>query len=421
MKKDSLFTISMLSLLAVAIIFHTIRAMNVAGFEAYKRSKYETALKWLLPLANKNNTEAQILVGNLFTGVIGVNQNDEKTFKWYLRAAESGNPRAQHLVATMLKNGKRIPQDFSQASRWFQKAAESGLAEAQWELGELYNSGKGVEKNIDKSIKWHQRAKKNIKAAIKWYRPLALKGNTQAQITLAKILESNFDESPDNRIKAGRWYKEVALEAENSANHADDPSEIQKYLLEVHEFHFKAAKLGNTQSQQELGIIYLFGKGVPKNIDKAAKWLHQAANSGDMRAQMRMGELYKNGLGVPKNYSTALKWFRKSATKGFSGAQLALGIMYENGTGVPQDFLKAIDLYKKAAVQNENDAHCRLAIMHEAGNGTSKNLKIALMHAYICTSIEYKYLVKSFNNKMTQEKIEEAKHAVRDWKKKYLQ
>ena len=59
--------------------------------------------------------------------------------------------------------------------------------------------------------------------------------------------------------------------------------------------------------------------------------------------------------------------------------------------------------------------------MHEAGNGTSKNLKIALMHAYICTSIEYKYLVKSFNNKMTQEKIEEAKHAVRDWKKKYLQ
>jgi len=60
-KNDILLATSMLLLLAVAIVFHVIQSIEIA-------------LKWLLSTAKNGNAKSQVLVGNLYSGAIGVKQ-----------------------------------------------------------------------------------------------------------------------------------------------------------------------------------------------------------------------------------------------------------------------------------------------------------------------------------------------------------
>jgi len=53
----------------------------------------------------------------------------------------------------------------------------------------------------------------------------------------------------------------------------------------------KAAKLGLAIAQLKLGVMYLKGKGVKKNLDEAAKWFGEAAKQGDAEAIRRLAKL----------------------------------------------------------------------------------------------------------------------------------
>ncbi len=54
-----------------------------------------------------------------------------------------------------------------------------------------------------------------------------------------------------------------------------------------------------------------------------------SAEQGDARAQYNLGLMYVNGRGVPQDYEKAIDWFTKSAEQGFAGAQNNLGVMYD--------------------------------------------------------------------------------------------
>ena len=66
------------------------------------------------------------------------------------------------------------------------------------------------------------------------------------------------------------------------------------------------------------------------------------ADQGDARAQDNLGVLYENGLGVPRNYAEAEKWYRRAASQGNANAQNNLGVMYEHGHGVPKSAAEAV-------------------------------------------------------------------------------
>lgn len=65
------------------------------------------------------------------------------------------------------------------------------------------------------------------------------------------------------------------------------------------------------------------------------------AEQGVARAQNNLGVIYENGMGVPKNPAEALKWYRLAAEQGYAGAQNNLGLIYALGRGVPQDPMRA--------------------------------------------------------------------------------
>src|SRR5690348_14433626 len=65
--------------------------------------------------------------------------------------------------------------------------------------------------------------------------------------------------------------------------------------------------------------------------------LRPLADHGDARAQYNLGVMYHFGLGVPRDDSAAMNWYRKSAAQGIPDAQDTIGQMYHDGEGVPQD------------------------------------------------------------------------------------
>ncbi len=77
--------------------------------------------------------------------------------------------------------------------------------------------------------------------------------------------------------------------------------------------------------------------------------LRPLAEQGDANAQNNLGNMYDYGQGVPRDDAKAVKWYRKAAEQGNAGAQYNLGVMYGNGQGVPQDYAQAHMWYNLAA------------------------------------------------------------------------
>ncbi len=76
-------------------------------------------------------------------------------------------------------------------------------------------------------------------------------------------------------------------------------------------FNFIKAKADNSEadSQHRLGMIYFKGKkGVLEVFDEAAQWIQRAAKQGHTKAQDQLGLMYMTGSGVEKNLSEAYAW-----------------------------------------------------------------------------------------------------------------
>lgn len=70
----------------------------------------------------------------------------------------------------------------------------------------------------------------------------------------------------------------------------------------------RLAKRDHIQSQYQLGMLYLFGKGVEQNTDQGITWLKEAANNGSYRAANGLGQIYLSGKGVDIDEKEAIKW-----------------------------------------------------------------------------------------------------------------
>ncbi len=176
--------------------------------------------------------------------------------------------------------------------------------------------------------------------------------------------------------------------SEPAANAADKlPNAIGNPALRA------AALGGNPAAEYELGVWFSEGRGVPQNLEEAARWLARAADRGLAPAQYRLGTLYEKGHGVKKDliearrlylaaaqqgnakamhnlavlhavgfegsnpdYKTASEWFQKAADHGVADSQYNLGILYARGVGVEQNLPESYKWFALAAQQGDKDA-----------------------------------------------------------------
>jgi TPR repeat protein len=153
-------------------------------------------------------------------------------------------------------------------------------------------------------------SKKDYVTAANEYRPLAERGDPEAEYRIGRMYEFG-NGYPQDKAQGIAWIR-------------------------------KAAAQGHADAEQELGVIYATGDGVKRDDMQAVAWFRKAADHGDATAQYNLGLLYAKGQGVAKDYAQAADWWRKSAVQGNADAQFKLAVVYHTGEGAAQDDVLAL-------------------------------------------------------------------------------
>ncbi|MFA3919984.1 tetratricopeptide repeat protein [Ruegeria hyattellae] len=92
-------------------------------------------------------------------------------------------------------------------------------------------------------------------------------------------------------------------------------------------------------------------------FDAAYEALWPAARSGNADAEELIGVMYAMGLGVERDDMRAFDWYLRASMKGHPGAQSGIGWYYEVGRGLPApDLTRAYLWYALSAIGGDPDA-----------------------------------------------------------------
>ena len=181
-----------LVLIQVSTLSFAVQAAELEdGFTAFKAGSYEKALRLWLPIAEKDNADAQYNIGILYMKGLGVEKNEKTAFVWYKRSAANGNTDAMYNLGTMYNQGRVVIRSTKDAVKWWKKSAELGNASGQFNLGVVYAYGR--------------RVKQNTEEALKWWKKSARQGNKDARAALYQVYSEGLFDIPVNPQEAKRW------------------------------------------------------------------------------------------------------------------------------------------------------------------------------------------------------------------------
>jgi localization factor PodJL len=135
-----------------------------------------------------------------------------------------------------------------------------------------------------------------------------------------------------------------------------------------------AALKGDAAAAYEIGMRYADGKGVPANLDEAAKWYDRAAQAGVVPAIFRLGTFYEKGLSVKKDADIARRYYVQAADRGNAKAMHNLAVLDADGGGKGADYKSASQWFRKAADRGVADSQFNLGILYARGIGVEQNL-----------------------------------------------
>lgn len=232
-------------------------------------------------------------------------------------------------------------------------------------LGRIYRDGKGVDRNLMIASEWTRKA--NMHGGPIW-----------AKSDLFDIL----------------WR-------------INTPESISEAL----DFGMPLAKAGVKELQYWVARCYRDGKGVEKDLDKAAEWMRKAKNqglkwadgelfgilwrintpesmfealefgmplaeSGVKELQGWIARCYREGRGVEKDLDKATEWMRKAYDQKLGYASWELfDILWRIDT--PESLKEAISIVESLAQSGNRELQGRMGRAYRDGKGVEKNLDIA--------------------------------------------
>lgn len=129
-------------------------------------------------------------------------------------------------------------------------------------------------------------------AAERAWRPLAERGDRDAQFALATLYQQGRGVAQDDTL-ATAWFR-------------------------------RAAEQGSVPAQFNLGNAYKHGRGVEASDREAFRWWLKAAEAGLAPAQFNVGTAYFYGRGVAQSDGRGVYWYRQAAANGHDRARASL-------------------------------------------------------------------------------------------------
>jgi TPR repeat protein len=136
----------------------------------------------------------------------------------------------------------------------------------------------------------------------------------------------------------------------------------------------RAIDLGSSRAKLNLGKRLLAGEGVTPDPQRGLQLMRESANAGDTAAIYEVGEVYYHGRGgIAEDAHEAVRWYRRGAESGHAASQWSLGVCLEDGFGVEADESAAVGWYRKAAEGGSSDAMVSLGHCLSEGRGVRQD------------------------------------------------
>ena len=266
---------------------------------------------------NITNAAEQYSLGRHFDRI----HEYEKALYWFERAALQDYGEAECYMGSYRLEGRGGIQNVEQAREWFVRGMENGVAEAEYMVGYFY--AEGIACKIDEG------------RAFECFVNAAKKGCENAINMVALCYENGVHVAPDKKL-AEKWRKfkvnkqifdETAPEPPEPTR--DDGEELyqsarrclaEKDFEGAAMFYKRAAETGHIRAMCSYGKCLYTGSGTVKDPAEAFRWFSRAADLNSPIAQYNLGVMYLKGVYVGKDLRTAKEYFAKAAENGHEDA-----------------------------------------------------------------------------------------------------
>lgn len=194
--------------------------------------------------------------------------------------------------------------------------------------------------------------------------------------TCAVLLCTSVSEQSMIVSNADKVFKEACLFREEEID--PNSEECKKLLCKLR----ICAESGDKRCQNQLGLWYEYGIGTEQNISLALKWYEESAKQEYASAYANLGNLYIYGKGVERDFNKAFNYFQLglNSDKNHSGCLYYSGVCYLTGKGTAVNREKAVSLFTKASTQGNARAKLMLYYCLINGCGTNKDESKAIKY-----------------------------------------
>lgn len=140
-----------------------------------------------------------------------------------------------------------------------------------------------------------------------------------------------------------------------------DPSLIEKEPRAYATYARVSCEQGMVAMCWDVGEQLLHGKGVPRDLPAAARFIGMACDAGMPQACYTLGVQHRRGDGVERDAQRAHELFRKSCDDGFFQGCANAGQMHTTDELGPPDWSLARPFYARACELGQVEELCRAA------------------------------------------------------------
>lgn len=263
-----------------------------------------------------------------------------------------------------------------------QLAANKGLSLARWKIAkchidvayEIYKK-----KDQEYSDRYHKKREEYRTKFDSAYAPYKSRNDEASVSAYLKIIRKlgpiqdaargiNNEKKRELHLLSGSHeFREAFRMIEDIPATKDSPELITKYdaikfaSLEPSKSPYEK-DLRETKSRilfvlNRMAFAYEYGEATSDSSSIAAKLAMEFALEGAVDAQRNLGIWYVNGYGVPKDVRAGFEWLLKAADQGDITAFKQLAALYMSGTGVERDFVLAYSWLNICAAKNDDSRY----------------------------------------------------------------
>ncbi len=293
------------------------------------------------------------------------NADADLAVEWMRKASDNGLGWAKNELFDLLWK-INTPDSTLEMINLAYECASEGDALMMGRIGRAYREGRGVPKNLDAASKWMCKSAEMGCPWAKWeYYEILWKINTPESLkTMIEYGQTESDKgNMELKARLARAYR--------------DGKGVEKDLRKAANL-MKETHAGNPQWSKWEYIDILWKINTPETDKEMFDFAISSASSGQKEIQGLIGRMYHFGRGVDKDIDVAAKWLRKASNQNLGWAKNELfDVLWSMGK--PDTDREMYSIASTFAVSGDGGAMGRLSKCYRDGRGVKKDLAKAKM------------------------------------------